>query len=780
MSNNTTSRGRRSLPNSRPGISVAAIEFLGRKDVWSKFLLCGLTSIFLWALAFGWNPAFPYRTRQAPLRDMYARTGFKFLDTQKTDEMRNRARRKINCSYENDRQVLVDLRGQLIVDVFEVMQESIQQVKGNVWSKFLAEPDVSDIDIDDPTSELNKFREALKNDESLETLRKVIDKAFLEIDENGLLTNLEHELEDGGLEEIKVYNKGTPEDWKLVPVSSVRIAEISEQLKSNLRLELQNEPGISNPTLVADRLFDWLRPQLPNTLKLDQEASEQDRRIAVALVEQQMKEYEPGTPLDKKFEDAGRPVIRCGVPLDSNDIKLLRAEHDAAVESMTMTQHIARTALFLGTFFVIFSLLCSYLLHRDDVLLESFKHFSILVGLTAATFLLGWFLASNEDWRAEIIPFMVCAMIIAIAYNTELAIFLSSLVALAFTILHGYGVGEFVILASTTCTSAMLCGSIRSRTKLVYIGLLTAIITFPIVIGIHSLLGQPITKELFRDALWYSGSAALAGLFITVLLPFIEKWFDIQTDISLLELSDANHPLLKQLVQTAPGTYNHSINVASIAETAAKSIGANGLLCRVGAYFHDVGKVRKPEYFIENQSGGENKHDDLEPTMSTIVIISHVKDGAEMGRQHKLPQRIIDLIEQHHGTTAVEYFYNRAKAQIEGDEDAQPIERDSFRYPGPKPQTSEAAIMMLADSVESASRALREPAPARIESLVKDILKHKLNDGQLDECPITFQQLHTIEESMIKSLNAMYHGRVKYPEKSQEKEKEKPNEKQPA
>ena len=772
MSNNTTSRKRRSLPKSRTGISAVALDFLGRRDVWSKFLLCGLTSIVLWALAFGWQPAFPYRTREAPLRDMYARTSFEYLDTQKTDEARNRARRKITCYYENDRQVLVDLRDQLIVDVFEVMQESIQQVKGNVWSKFLAEPDVSDIDADDPTSELNKFRDALKNDESLETLRKVIDKAFLEIDENGLLTNLEHELEDGGLQEIKVYIKGNPKDWKLVPVSSVRIAEISERLKSNLRLELQNEPTISNPDLVAERLFDWLRPQLPTTLKLDQEESEKDRRIAVALVEPEMKEYEPGTPLDKQFEDAGRHVIRNGVPLDSHDIKLLRAEHDATVKNMTMAQHAMRSMLFLGTFFVIFSLLCSYLRHRDRVLLDGFKHFSILVGLTAVTFLLGWFLAANEDWRAEIIPFMVCAMIIAIAYNTALAIFLSSLVALAFTILHGYGVGEFVILASTTCTSAMLCGSIRSRTKLVYIGLLTAIITFPIVIGIHNLLGQPISKELMRDALWYSGSAALAGLFITVMLPFIEKWFDIQTDISLLELSDANHPLLKQLVQTAPGTYNHSINVASIAETAAKSIGANGLLCRVGAYFHDIGKVRKPEYFIENQSGGENKHDDLEPTMSTIVIISHVKDGAEMGRQHKLPQRIIDLIEQHHGTTAVEYFYNRAKAQIEGDEDAAPVERDSFRYPGPKPQTSEAAIMMLADSVESASRALREPAPARIENLVKDILKHKLNDGQLDECPITFQQLHTIEESMIKSLNAMYHGRVKYPEKNQDKDKD--------
>ena len=169
---------------------------------------------------------------------------------------------------------------------------------------------------------------------------------------------------------------------------------------------------------------------------------------------------------------------------------------------------------------------------------------------------------------------------------------------------------------------------------------------FPIVIGINNLLGEPFSNELLTNGLWYAGSCGLAGLFMTALLPFIERLFDIQTDISLLELSNADHPLLRQLVQQAPGTYNHSINVASICEAAADAIGANGLLCRVGAYYHDIGKLRKPEYFIENQGGGENKHDDLEPSMSTIVIVAHVKDGAEMARQHRLPQRIIDLIEQ--------------------------------------------------------------------------------------------------------------------------------------
>ena len=364
-------------------------------------------------------------------------------------------------------------------------------------------------------------------------------------------------------------------------------------------------------------------------------------------------------------------------------------------------------------------------------------------------------------------PITIFAMTIAIAYHIELAMLMGTAVALVFTVVHGFGLGEFVILTAASSSAAMMCRTIRSRTKLVNVGLIVAAVVFPTVVGVSYLLGQPLAWPLITDALWFAGGAGMAGLVMTALLPFLERWFDIQTDISLLELSDANHPLLKELVQRAPGTYNHSINVASLSEAAADAVGANGLLCRVGAYFHDVGKLRKPEYFIENQAGGPNKHDDLVPTMSTLVIIAHVKDGVEIARTHRLPQRIVDLIEQHHGTTLVEFFYRRAAKQQEeqnGEDTNSPLDEADFRYPGPKPQTPEAAVMMLADTVESASRALREPAPARIENLVREISKKKFDDGQFDECDITIQQLNTIQESLIKSLNAMYHARVKYPE----------------
>jgi len=271
-------------------------------------------------------------------------------------------------------------------------------------------------------------------------------------------------------------------------------------------------------------------------------------------------------------------------------------------------------------------------------------------------------------------------------------------------------------------------------------------------------------RSLLVGSAWYGLCSVMAGVFMTGLLPFVERLFDVQTDISLLELGDNRHPLLQELVRRAPGTYNHSINVASIGEAAADAIGANGLLVHVGAYFHDIGKILKPGYFIENQGKEVSRHDSLAPAMSTLVIISHVKDGANLARQHRLPQAIIDFIEQHHGTTLVEYFYRQAARQSEADPDGVEIDESSYRYPGPRPQTKETAVLMLADSVESASRVLVEPTPSRIESLVEDISRKRLLDGQFDECGLTLEEVRKIGDSLVKSLTAVYHGRVKYPD----------------
>jgi putative nucleotidyltransferase with HDIG domain len=254
--------------------------------------------------------------------------------------------------------------------------------------------------------------------------------------------------------------------------------------------------------------------------------------------------------------------------------------------------------------------------------------------------------------------------------------------------------------------------------------------------------------------------ALLAGLLMTGILPFVEKRFGILTDMSLLELGDVSHPLFQELIKVAPATYGHCTQVGVIAETAADVIGARGLLTRVGAYFHDIGKIMKPEYFSENQGGHDNVHDSIEPQLSTIVLIAHVKDGVDLARQFNLPKPLIDLIEQHHGTSLVSFFYSRAtKGGKEG------VEESTFRYPGPKPRSKEAAILMIADTCESACRSMGVGVPPnKVEAKIRALVKQRLDDGQFDDSDLTLNEIKIVEKSVTSSIVAAMHGRIQYPE----------------
>ncbi len=352
--------------------------------------------------------------------------------------------------------------------------------------------------------------------------------------------------------------------------------------------------------------------------------------------------------------------------------------------------------------------------------------FVLSVGLAA--------MAKGDAWRAESIPIMLFGMTLAIVYHQELALLLTAALALVVVVLELDGaMSSYITLMSAAATAILLLGRIRSRSKLIYVGLVAAVVAMLTEVGDSILDGQPLQQALFVDVPPVGRWAVVAGFLMTGLLPFVEKMFGVLTDISLLEVGDISHPLLQELVRRAPGTYNHSINVASIGEAAADAIGAGGLLVRVGAYFHDIGKMLKPQYFTENQPQGASLHETLLPAMSRLIIVAHVKDGADLARQHHMPQPIIDFIEQHHGTTLVEYFYRRAAQQSE----TGTVEEHSYRYPGPKPLTKEAGVLMLADAAESASRSLVEPTPSRLEGLVQEIAMNRLLDGQFDECGLT-------------------------------------------
>jgi len=280
-------------------------------------------------------------------------------------------------------------------------------------------------------------------------------------------------------------------------------------------------------------------------------------------------------------------------------------------------------------------------------------------------------------------------------------------------------------------------------------------------------------RNLLAEAAFLIGLSLATAMVVSSLLPLLESTFRVTTAGSWIELGDLNHPLLRRMTIEAPGTYHHSLMVANLAEAAAETIGADGLRTRVCAYFHDIGKLKNPEYFIENQPHDHNPHDAMTPSMSALVVISHVKDGVDLALRHKLNREIVDVIEQHHGTSLARFFYQRALAKRDhwralADEDkahetdVPEVEESTFRYPGPLPQTRESGLISLADAIESASRSLEKPTPARIEQLVSEIVESRLLDGQLDECPLTLGELGLVKESFTATLRSMLHKRVSY------------------
>ncbi len=375
-----------------------------------------------------------------------------------------------------------------------------------------------------------------------------------------------------------------------------------------------------------------------------------------------------------------------------------------------------------------------------------------------------------------VIPVMITAIAITIAYNQRFALGISSYLIvvsiLAMANMGGNnsltdGLGVMLVSGCGTGVAIMLLKDIQTRTILIEVCTLAALVIFVVIVIIGKWQCRA-WAEVFSDAGWGAGGAVAVGFIMQGILPLIERLFHTATGMTLLDYGAATTPLLKRLAVEAPGTFNHSWQIGMLAEAAAQAIGANGLLCRVGSYYHDVGKLNKPRYFVENQAENVNQHKELSPTMSRMIIIGHVKDGLALLKEYKIPRVLHQFAATHHGTTLVEYFYREA-ARKESEEGRDVIETE-FRYPGPKPRTKESAIVMLADAVESATRALAEPTPSRIENLVHELAMKRLLDGQFNDCDMTMRDLQQIENSLVKSLCGMYHGRIAYPKEEKQRE----------
>lgn len=386
---------------------------------------------------------------------------------------------------------------------------------------------------------------------------------------------------------------------------------------------------------------------------------------------------------------------------------------------------------------------------------------TLLIGRLFAYLLLN--LSKGLEYKAlEIalygIPIPLGAMLVSLLFDFHTAIMFSFTVSLLTGIwLHDAFFTIYAFVGSITAAFGVI--RCKKRSALLRSGSYVIAANTLTVILILLIKSDLFTAKALPSIMFAILGGVSVTAIVSLLLPLVEYFFKVTTDISLLELLDLDQPIMKSLMVSAPGTYHHSVIVGNLVESAAEIVGVNPLLARVSAYYHDIGKIRMPEYFVENQSGAVSKHEKLTPHMSSMIITNHVKEGVELARHYKLPEPIIDIIEQHHGTMLVTYFYQKAKEQ--GDQNL-PVEED-YKYHGPKPQTRVAALVMMADAVEAASKVLTEPTPARIASLVDRIINHIFLEGQLDECELTLKDIHEIKKRFSYILTGIFHKRIDYP-----------------
>jgi len=371
------------------------------------------------------------------------------------------------------------------------------------------------------------------------------------------------------------------------------------------------------------------------------------------------------------------------------------------------------------------------------------------------------FLSIPSSSYLYLFPIATGAMLIRIVLNSEVAIVFSLLTGYFSAALMGNQLSYFIFALVGSVIGAHKVARCEQRNILIKAGITVGGINTLLILAYNLISGNPFRMTLLSDMLMGLLGGLLASVLVLGIVPIVEIVFGYTTDIKLLELANMDHPVLKDLILQAPGTYHHSIIVGSLVEAAAKSIAANPLLARVSAYYHDIGKLKKPLYFIENVGAEDNRHEHLAPSMSSLILISHVKDGVEMARENHLGERIGHIIQQHHGTSLTSFFYKKAKEKENPEMES--LDEKDFRYPGPKPQTKEAGIVMLADSVEAASRALTDPTPSRIKSLVQRVTNSIFLDGQMEECELTLKELQKIQESFNRILTAFFHQRVDYP-----------------
>jgi putative nucleotidyltransferase with HDIG domain len=460
-------------------------------------------------------------------------------------------------------------------------------------------------------------------------------------------------------------------------------------------------------------------------------------------------------------------------PISAEELKLLEHEHEqyqAQCESVPVLERAARLARFARAaiaFLLVFGV-AGFLTSAYHEALPSARRRFVTAGVLLLVFVLGRLAYVHAPYvHLAAGGQALAAGLLALTSRRGPAYAGAGLLAVLLTLATAQGSAFLAMLLAISLILFYGLHTVRNRGRIIAVGALAALGGGLAAQLAGALDGQTWRFVFWNQTLWAMLTTLAAAFLIEGLLPGIERLFAVTTSMTLLEWCDPNKPLLRMLAAESPGTYNHSLLVGTLANAAAEAIGANALLARCGAYYHDIGKTNKPEYFVENQAVGMgSRHDRLSPAMSHLIIIGHVKDGLAMAREYALPTALHAFIPEHHGTCLVEYFYHAATRARRPDDPE--VSDEQFRYPGPKPQSRETAIVMLCDGVEGAVRAMTEPTPNRIEDTVARIVDKRLMDGQLDECDLTFRELATIRQSLVKSLCSIYHARITYPSETEE------------
>ena len=754
------------------------MRFQERVGLWSAtvtvvFSLCAV------AIALYGKPSLGYRVGQTIDRPINARVAFSRVDEKQTQRVREAAKAATPSYY-------------------RVNVELVARVGGELQNLFQAAKGAETFDAFASVAAENEWTASPEGFEELRLLS----------DETGgkryarCLDALKRRLHD----EYTV-RPTTDEDRQPPSNSTVaRVLPVPVSTEGDEPVEVQEEPievatvqliPISNPIIIeaqAERLADRTFPaplrsavasilmrhlSAEPMLVFDQNTTKTAMEAAYELVETVVIAYKKGAQLVSPPPGEERLV------LNQEHMHLLQSEYTAFLRALEDTADTAEglklrkqrwlagagtaTIIALLTFALI-AYVHQYQPRILDIPARTIAFTVLLLAVLAASKIID----ACSDYRELVIgPMLLAAAILIIAYQQRFASGISAIAALLVVITVRGDIGMLMLLTTGATVITLTLVNIRTRTRIVTSGVLSAV-SLAVVCLAFGLIDGDQREFILWSAVVAAGTAMAGALIIHASLPFIERAFRIATPLTLQEWGDATKPLLQRLAQEAPGTYNHSLVLGTMAGTACEAIGANGLLARVGALYHDVGKITKKEYFAENQEASISRHDNLSPTMSLLIIVGHVKDGIEMAKEYGLPRILRQFIEEHHGTTVVRYFHHAAsekQPQIASGKHDREVPETEFRYPGPKPHSRESAILMLCDGVEGAVRALAEPTPGRIEHVVHSVLVDRLNDGQFDDCEVTLRELHRVEESLVKSLCRFYHGRVAYPKADAKQDK---------